>query len=318
VKVSIKTAWLMLVLGGLYGCAPITPLPTMSPPPVPAPQPPGMPSSGLPSSGPPSIPGGQPSQPSGGQPSDSQSGSPGAPSSGGGGDPSSYDQLPSGGLGGEGGNDQPGGEPGSVGETEGETEGETAGESSGESDAESGSPGSEGEQSWEDIAGTGDGESDSEGGDGWEVSNELPGSGSDSAGDADSESDGNGNGNGNGKNGTGDDQFQGALEEFDGEILAELEIAKSGGGQSNIPTPGDATAGATQEDNTIRALPRSNEREMPSPPPPRRSGERLPDDIPDAKDDDIIARQLREAAMVEIDPELKEKLWEEYRKYKKG
>ena len=42
----------------------------------------------------------------------------------------------------------------------------------------------------------------------------------------------------------------------------------------------------------------------------------IPDDIPDAKDDDIIARQLREAAMQETDPELREKLWEEYRRYK--
>jgi len=33
-------------------------------------------------------------------------------------------------------------------------------------------------------------------------------------------------------------------------------------------------------------------------------------------DDDIVARQLREAAEKETDPELKKKLWEEYRKYK--
>jgi hypothetical protein len=43
-----------------------------------------------------------------------------------------------------------------------------------------------------------------------------------------------------------------------------------------------------------------------------------PDDIPDGQGDDIVARQLREAAMAEQDPELKEKLWEEYKKYKKG
>lgn len=34
--------------------------------------------------------------------------------------------------------------------------------------------------------------------------------------------------------------------------------------------------------------------------------------------DDIVARQLREAAEKETDPELKEKLWEEYRKYKES
>jgi hypothetical protein len=43
-----------------------------------------------------------------------------------------------------------------------------------------------------------------------------------------------------------------------------------------------------------------------------------PPDIPDGSDDDVVARQLREAAETETDPELKKKLWEEYRKYKKG
>jgi hypothetical protein len=31
-----------------------------------------------------------------------------------------------------------------------------------------------------------------------------------------------------------------------------------------------------------------------------------------------VARQLREAAEKETDPELKAKLWEEYRRYKRG
>jgi hypothetical protein len=43
----------------------------------------------------------------------------------------------------------------------------------------------------------------------------------------------------------------------------------------------------------------------------------IPEDIPDGKDDDVVARQLREAAMREPDPELREKLWNEYRKYKR-
>ena len=44
--------------------------------------------------------------------------------------------------------------------------------------------------------------------------------------------------------------------------------------------------------------------------------ERTPEDVPMAADDDIIARQLREAALAEEDAELRERLWEEYRKYK--
>jgi hypothetical protein len=43
-----------------------------------------------------------------------------------------------------------------------------------------------------------------------------------------------------------------------------------------------------------------------------------PADIADGGDDDVVARQLREAAEKETDSELKAKLWEEYRRYKSG
>jgi hypothetical protein len=43
-----------------------------------------------------------------------------------------------------------------------------------------------------------------------------------------------------------------------------------------------------------------------------------PQGIPDGRDDDIVARQLREAASREADPVLREKLWDEYRRYKAG
>ena len=43
---------------------------------------------------------------------------------------------------------------------------------------------------------------------------------------------------------------------------------------------------------------------------------RTPDDIEALIDDDIVAKQLREAALAEEDPELRDRLWEEYRKYK--
>jgi hypothetical protein len=48
------------------------------------------------------------------------------------------------------------------------------------------------------------------------------------------------------------------------------------------------------------------------------AGGPIPNDIPDTRDDDIVARQLREAATRETDPVLREKLWNEYRKYSKG
>ncbi len=62
--------------------------------------------------------------------------------------------------------------------------------------------------------------------------------------------------------------------------------------------------------------------------PPGRSGSRggrqqtaargVPPDIPDGSDDDVVARQLREAAEKETDPALRARLWEEYRRYKRG
>ena len=43
---------------------------------------------------------------------------------------------------------------------------------------------------------------------------------------------------------------------------------------------------------------------------------RVPEDIVSI-DDDVIAKQLYEAAVFEDDPEMRERLWEEYRKYKR-
>lgn len=58
--------------------------------------------------------------------------------------------------------------------------------------------------------------------------------------------------------------------------------------------------------------------------PPSQGGSRstgrgsAPEDIPDGADDDIVARQLREAAERETDPDIRARLWEEYRRYKAG
>jgi hypothetical protein len=43
---------------------------------------------------------------------------------------------------------------------------------------------------------------------------------------------------------------------------------------------------------------------------------RTPDDIEAIIDDDIVAKQMREAALAEEDPERRERIWAEYRKYK--
>lgn len=49
-----------------------------------------------------------------------------------------------------------------------------------------------------------------------------------------------------------------------------------------------------------------------------KGGSQVPSDISDGSNDDIVARQIREAAIKEQDPVLREKLWEEYQKYKQG
>lgn len=43
-----------------------------------------------------------------------------------------------------------------------------------------------------------------------------------------------------------------------------------------------------------------------------------PPDVGDGSDDDVVARQIRRAAESEPDSELREKLWDEYRRYKQG
>ena len=117
-----------------------------------------------------------------------------------------------------------------------------------------------------------------------------------------------------------------ALEGLDGDILAEravlreTEAAKNSGNGNNQGRGADdrrtasasATVAASSTAQTARG--RASNR----PPPPKRGDDDVATELPDAKDDDIIARQLREAAMQETDPALKEKLWDEYRRYKKG
>lgn len=141
--------------------------------------------------------------------------------------------------------------------------------------------------------------------------------------------------------GGGDGELDEALEDFDGEILAEraviqqrsneragstgnpIELPGGGGsGSGELPEgtpgglPGDPDGDPAGTRDTAGYIPGGLPSEKnPQRAPPGPSGQ-VPEDIPDARDDDIIARQLREAAMNEPDPELREKLWEEYRRYK--
>lgn len=68
-------------------------------------------------------------------------------------------------------------------------------------------------------------------------------------------------------------------------------------GDENAPPPGGDGSGRAS---------RGNRPDLPT-----------PKDISDGRDDDVVARQLREAAERETDPALRERLWKEYRDYKK-
>jgi hypothetical protein len=87
-----------------------------------------------------------------------------------------------------------------------------------------------------------------------------------------------------------------------GEQAAGAMGGSSGGGSSgaggDMPSSGEIGGGA---------LAGLDEQEI---------AKRTPDDIEAFIDDDIVAKQLREAALAEEDPELRDRLWDEYRKYK--
>ncbi|MBT4522875.1 MAG: hypothetical protein HOC23_22980 [Halieaceae bacterium] len=89
-----------------------------------------------------------------------------------------------------------------------------------------------------------------------------------------------------------EDDPQGEYGEYDGG-MADGGTYSSGGGIGGGASTGESTA-----------IPRDTAKYP------------APAGIPDGNDDDVVARQLREAAMREPDPAVREKLWDEYRKYK--
>lgn len=138
-----------------------------------------------------------------------------------------------------------------------------------------------------------------------------------------------------------EDQLNGSLGEFDERLLREQDRIKAraprtesaagtGSGASGGESEGasgsaaDDTgtgskgsqkdkrdSGTADEDERTA----SNEKGTPGRPSSRPKSS-APADIPDGSDDDVIARQIREAAEKETDPELKKKLWDEYRRYR--
>ncbi len=103
-----------------------------------------------------------------------------------------------------------------------------------------------------------------------------------------------------GQTGKSKDQKKGAKDgtgQRKGQNKQGTQTGKTGSGQTGTTSDGTKTKqGSTQTGNQTG----------------------VPSDIPDGRDDDIIARQLREIAEKETDPKLRARLWEEYRRYKAG
>lgn len=126
-----------------------------------------------------------------------------------------------------------------------------------------------------------------------------------------------------------DERLRRGYETFDGFILSERERAQTESNAAGSVNPGGSggggggAAGGQNQPQTMeqassaaaagaaeavsQSSPSSSREEVETFPPP--------DDIPSGRDDDVVARQIREAAMTEPDPELREALWEQYRVY---
>ncbi|MBQ0711822.1 MAG: hypothetical protein KBT53_02555 [Porticoccus sp.] len=101
-------------------------------------------------------------------------------------------------------------------------------------------------------------------------------------------------------------------------LFEEADISESSDGQEQASSP--TTGGDARGDDATSTARGAGDGSIVS-----RNGVRgnaannqAPEDVSDGSDDDIVARQIREAALNEKDPVLREKLWEEYRKYKRG
>ena len=122
------------------------------------------------------------------------------------------------------------------------------------------------------------------------------------------------------------EELEQGFDEFDRLMLSEQQAINEQANEEGyggfleddeLPAAGEPAQGGSEEPlqtAMVDSDPASIKGEMNI---PTRSHSQVPPDLADASGDDIIARQLREAAMKEQDPELREKLWDEYRKYKR-
>ena len=170
---------------------------------------------------------------------------------------------------------------------------------------------------------------DADANDGWVVSNELPENEKVRQGIPDPTVEGDEEGSAQSES---DKELEETLAGIDGSIMSDREehaekINERAGGDI---LPGDAVLAEEDQEGgnggrSPSAVGGTSKEHIPNvshperrsqPPDPNRPSITISQaDIPDAKDDDVVARQLREAALAETDPELREALWEELRRY---
>ena len=170
---------------------------------------------------------------------------------------------------------------------------------------------------------------DGTGGDGWEISNELPDpQGGQMPGDEGGDGELANLPDAGAQGGVGEDEeLERTLGGLDGSILSErnseIQKANDRAVASGLPDlsdeglgTGDAQGGTASVSEGSATAPN----EVNVQPQDREGGQATPVirtavDTPDARDEDVIARQLREAALAEEDPELRASLWEEWERY---
>ncbi len=135
-----------------------------------------------------------------------------------------------------------------------------------------------------------------------------------------------------------DERLNSSMSDYDGMILSEREyiqnkgaeqgseqaVANAGPLYDDVLNGAEASATAKTSGAPEQTAFPSSSGGMPELPSSQREGDYQhnqtvytpPADIPSGNDDDVVARQIREAALKEADPKLREKLWDEYRKYK--
>jgi hypothetical protein len=127
-----------------------------------------------------------------------------------------------------------------------------------------------------------------------------------------------------------EDDFDDSLDIFDGKIIGARDRVLNGAPPATSGLPAQSTrpdASSEQQGGEVGPNPREGQSEDQSGSASagaqvasaKNSGsDNVPENIPDGQDDDIVAQQLREAALSETDPELQAKLWKEYARYKSG